>query len=121
MEEQIYKRQILKLSVAKRVIDEQQVDRHYKQNDLGQLYTENIVQQNVTSPEKCLPKDEVLAELLEKHPDVIFRYQDHESLLMNKTDDILTQVEREKAWTEYELEAKKKTNEMQRYRNLFRK
>ena len=38
MEEKIYERQIAKLSLSERVVDERNVDRHYSANDLAELY-----------------------------------------------------------------------------------
>lgn len=34
----VYERQVVKQSISKRVIDEQQIDRHYTQNDIMELY-----------------------------------------------------------------------------------
>ena len=39
MEEKIYERQVNKLSVSCRVVDEQQTVRHYSQREISQLYT----------------------------------------------------------------------------------
>lgn len=107
MEEQICKRQVTKLAVAKRVVDEQQVHRHFTQNDLVQLYTENIDPQNITPLEDSMTEDEVLRKLIPKHNDIILRFHDHDTFLENKTGEELTQAERERAWTEYELYKKK--------------
>lgn len=38
MEMKLYERQVTKQAISKRVIDEQQIDRHYNQTDLAELY-----------------------------------------------------------------------------------
>ena len=52
------------------------------------------------------PKDKLLAELILKHKELIWKIHDHDSLLENQTDEHLTEEERKAAWKEYEDEKK---------------
>lgn len=103
MEEKIYERQVMKQSISKRVIDEQQIDRHYNQNDLQELYRYDL------EPDEerilpLLPKDRLFAELLKKYENLIFKYHEHDTLLENKEEETLNEEERKMAWEEFEQE-----------------
>lgn len=50
-----------------------------------------------------MPHDKLLAELLRKYPESVFKYHEHDSLL-EKEDD-LTEIEKECVWKRYEQEA----------------
>ncbi|KAF2905325.1 hypothetical protein ILUMI_00852 [Ignelater luminosus] len=102
MEMKIYERQVTKQAISKRVIDEQQIDRHYNQNDLSELY--KFEPKPDDQPTPLIPKDVLLAELLQKEKDRIFKYHEHQSLLENKEDEELDEAERKAAWEEYENE-----------------
>ena len=52
------------------------------------------------------PKDKLLAELILKHKELIWKIHDHDSLLENQVDEHLTEEERKAAWKEYEDEKK---------------
>lgn len=83
MEEKIYNRQVSKLSLACRVIDEQQIERHFNSSDLAELYTFD------PNPPKDseilnLPKDRLLAEIFLKYKDLVHNYHEHDSLLENQ-------------------------------------
>lgn len=111
MEEKIYERQIAKLAIAKRVIDEEQIDRHYSANDLQVLYQINLEPEE-PRPTPILPKDRLLAELLNKETSLIYKYHEHDSLLENKYEETLTQAEIDAAWKEFEYEKDAKAKEM---------
>ncbi|KAM8965009.1 transcriptional regulator ATRX-like [Sarcophilus harrisii] len=113
MEEKIYGRQITKQSLSFRVIDQQQVERHFTMNELTELYTFEPNLRNDLSSEKkqkgdipLLPKDTILTELLRIHKEYIVGYHEHNSLLDHKEEEELTEEERKAAWAEYEAEKK---------------
>ena len=97
MEEKIYDRQVTKQSLSARVVDEQQIERHFTMNELAELYTYND-EKNETRPVPKVPKDLLLAELLKKHGSMIWSFHDHDSLLENQVDENLTEEERKAAW-----------------------
>ena len=103
MEEKIYERQVTKQAISKRVIDEQQIDRHYNQNDLQELYKYDLEQDDLRIL-PILPKDRLFAEMLKKYEDYIYKYHEHDSLLENKEEETLNEDERKAAWEEFEAE-----------------
>ncbi|CAG9857643.1 unnamed protein product [Phyllotreta striolata] len=102
MEMKIYERQVTKQAISKRVIDEQQIDRHYNQNDLQELYKCDLEPSDRPTP--LVPKDVMLGEMLQKYANVLYKYHIHQSLLENKTDEGLNEEERKAAWEEFENE-----------------
>ncbi|CAN0345044.1 unnamed protein product [Lampetra fluviatilis] len=111
MEEKIYDRQVTKESLSFRVVDQQQVERHFTMNELSELYTfepERLDEPNKKKkrPTPRLPKDKILAEMLQNNRDQIVEYHEHDSLLDHKEEEALTEEERKAAWTEYEAEKK---------------
>ena len=46
------------------------------------MFLKNLFQ--TSRPVPKVPKDRLLAELLAKHPDMIWKYHDHDSLLENQ-------------------------------------
>lgn len=103
MEQKLYERQVAKQATAKRVIDEQQISRHYNQSDLQELYTYEL---KPSTPREIpiLPKDRLFAELLTVHETLLFKYHEHDSLLENEESENLSPEERKAAWSEYEAE-----------------
>lgn len=105
MEEAIYKRQIAKISMSKRIIDEQQINRQFNRADLIQLYsTENILPKPTFQSNAEVPGDVILAKQLIKHRDSIHDWHCHDSLLQNNEDENLSPEEMQQAWAEFESE-----------------
>ena len=109
MEEKIYDRQVTKQSLSARVVDEQQIERHFTMNELSELYEFNDEPLS-DRPIPAVPEDRLLAELVDKHKDLIWKINNHDSLLENQIDENLTEEERKSAWEEYEQEKKGRIN-----------
>ena len=101
MEEKIYDRQVTKQSLAARVVDEQQIQRHFTMNELSELYKFNDEPLSAR-PVPVVPEDRILAELVDKHKKIIWSINNHDSLLKNQVDEYLTEEERKAAWAEFE-------------------
>ncbi|XP_053180071.1 transcriptional regulator ATRX isoform X1 [Scomber japonicus] len=112
MEEKIYERQVTKQSLSFRVVDQQQIERHFTMNELAELYTFEPDMLDDPSAKKSkkatpvLPKDTFLAELLQSNKEQIACYHEHDSLLDHKEEEALSEEERKAAWAEYEAEKK---------------
>ncbi|XP_044538874.1 transcriptional regulator ATRX-like [Gracilinanus agilis] len=113
MEDKIYERQVTKQSLSFRVIDQQQIERHFTMSELTDLYTfepdlldDPILEKKKKRDTPVLPKDTILAELLQMHKKFIVGYHEHDSLLDHKEEEELTEGERKAAWAEYEAEKK---------------
>ncbi|XP_031175748.2 transcriptional regulator ATRX-like isoform X2 [Sander lucioperca] len=111
MEEKIYDRQVTKQSLSYRVVDQQQIERHFTLFELTELYVfepdllgdPNSKKSKRTTP--VLPKDKVLAQLLQTCKDQIVSFHEHQSLLDHKQEEELSEAERKDAWAEYEAES----------------
>ncbi|XP_041864053.1 transcriptional regulator ATRX-like [Melanotaenia boesemani] len=116
MEEKIYDRQVTKQSLSYRVVDQQQIERHFTLFELTELYTfepdllDDPNSKKSKRPLSLIPKDTFLAQLLETCKDQIVSYHEHESLLDHKQEEELSEAERKDAWAEYEAESNKATH-----------
>ncbi|XP_068572457.1 transcriptional regulator ATRX-like isoform X2 [Cebidichthys violaceus] len=108
MEEKIYDRQVTKQSLSNRVVDQQQIKRHFTFFELTELYTfEPDLLDDPTSKKSkrttsVFPKDKILAQLLQTCKDQIVSFHEHGSLLDHKQEEELSEAERKDAWAEYE-------------------
>jgi len=104
MEEKIYQRQVAKQSLAQRVIDEHQLDRHFTSEELRELYKFEPDLRDNSGDVPVMPEDDVLKQLLLLNRKWITSYHQHDSLLENKLSEGLSEEERKLAWVEYEAE-----------------
>ncbi|XP_037603550.1 transcriptional regulator ATRX-like [Sebastes umbrosus] len=111
MEEKIYDRQVTKQSLSYRVVDQQQIERHFTLHELTELYTfepdllDDPNSKKSRRTTSVLPKDDVLAQLLRNCKDQIVSFHEHESLLDHKQEEELSEAERKDAWAEYKAES----------------
>ncbi|CAF2881288.1 unnamed protein product [Rotaria sp. Silwood2] len=105
MEEKIYKRQITKQAMSQRVVDSKQLDRHYTNDELAQLY--RFEPDNEDDPldkyDADRVKDKILRKLMDDFGDLIVSYREHDSLLIHRDEENLTEEERKQAQHEDEL------------------
>lgn len=59
-------------------------------------------------PTPNVPKDDLLAHLLMKFPEMVYKYHEHDSLLENKGEEELSEQEKNDAWLAYEADVKRK-------------
>lgn len=87
----VYERQVNKESLAARVVDEQQVGRHFSRHDTELLY--KFAPKMLVKPVPLVPKDKLLAEFLREGNEAyqfIVNYHEHDSLLTSRPDENLT-------------------------------
>ncbi|CAF4283378.1 unnamed protein product, partial [Rotaria magnacalcarata] len=93
MEEKIYKRQITKQAMSQRVVDSKQLDRHFTNDELSQLY--QFEPDNQDDPldkyDADRVKDKVLRKLMDQYADLIVSYREHDSLLIHRDEQNLTE------------------------------
>lgn len=98
MEEVVHSRAITKLAIAARVVDEHQISRHFKSDDLQKMYRLDC---DYPPRKHDIPQDKLLTKLLFTQP-MIMKYCKHKSLFQKLPHEELNEAEREKAWKEYE-------------------
>jgi len=103
IEDRVYARQVIKESVAGRVIDEHQIGRHYLNSDLEALYTLTVDDYDSSKPPLyTVPEDTLLANVFMRLKEGIVNCLQHDSLLAHQEDEVLTPEEMALAWTEFQ-------------------
>uniref|UniRef100_A0AAY4EP16 ATP-dependent helicase ATRX n=1 Tax=Denticeps clupeoides TaxID=299321 RepID=A0AAY4EP16_9TELE len=108
MEQKIYERQVAKQSLSFRVLDHQQIQRHFTQSQLSELYCFQpeltCMWTDVVCVWVCVWQDIVLEQLLQTCGQHIAKIHEHDSLLDHHKEEELTEEERQVAWAEYRAE-----------------
>ncbi|XP_060768474.1 transcriptional regulator ATRX-like isoform X2 [Neoarius graeffei] len=108
MEQKIYERQVAKQSLSSRVVDQQQIQRHFTLSQLSDLY--RFQPDSRGKSHTVEPADKVLAMLLKHCGRTIVSFHEHNSLLDHRVEEELSMEERKEAWEEYKLEETKQTH-----------
>lgn len=106
MEEKVYERQVVKRSLSFRVVDEQQILRHFSAADIAELYTFKPVRstgKKKSVPSSAPPGDALLASIINSS-DLVVSFHEPDSLLGHQVAEELTEAERKAAWEEYDKE-----------------
>lgn len=108
MEEKIYQRSVTKQATALRVVDNQQITRHYRAVELQELYKCDFDIED-SPPLPQLPEDNLLSKVLYRCGS-IYKYHDHFGLLKNIPNEELNEQELNAAWDEFIKENEARTN-----------
>lgn len=108
----MYNRQILKQSLANRVVDQQTINRHVNRTDenaniRSSLHPDLELNSAPSLPPMFLiPKDTLLGNLLLPYRHLIVAYTLHDSLLEDHPEEALTEAEQTEAWDAYQRETR---------------
>ncbi|CAG5036176.1 unnamed protein product [Parnassius apollo] len=102
MEQKIYERAVTKQAVACRVVDEQQIDRHYNMDELTELYKLDESGSGVASGVAVGVTDVALLRGARDAP--LYAVHEHDSLLRGSAEQQLPEHERAAAWLQFEQE-----------------
>ncbi|XP_014365796.2 uncharacterized protein LOC106716733 [Papilio machaon] len=102
MEQKIYERSVTKQAVACRVVDSQQIDRHYNMDELTELYKFDETGSSVESGVAAGVTDVALLRVARDAP--LHAVYEHDSLLRDSHDQQLPEHERAAAWKQFEME-----------------
>lgn len=91
MEEKIYNRQVAKLDLAERVVDQQDIDQQFNESDLRELYEDDFGDQ--------LHQNTFFANQLNMN--IVQGYDNSDRLLNNNLDDVLSEDEKRQASDDY--------------------
>ena len=99
MEEKIYDRQVNKESLAARLFDEHQIERHFTSAELDQLYdVKDLNSETGNNTVSCPTDDLLLASVIQEHKSHVWSLHKHDNLLQNKLEEQLSKEDQDRAW-----------------------
>ncbi|XP_064073832.1 uncharacterized protein LOC113396833 isoform X1 [Vanessa tameamea] len=106
MEQKIYERSVTKQAVACRVVDEQQIDRHYNMSDLSELYNLDEAGAGVSAGLAAGVRDAALLRVARADAAgaALHAVHEHDSLLRGSGESGLPEDERAAAWMQFQQE-----------------
>ncbi|XP_046970373.1 uncharacterized protein LOC124537542 [Vanessa cardui] len=106
MEQKIYERSVTKQAVACRVVDEQQIDRHYNMSDLSELYKLDEEGAGVSAGLAAGVRDAALLRVARADAAgaALHAVHEHDSLLRGSGESGLPEDERAAAWMQFQQE-----------------
>ncbi|XP_068620687.1 uncharacterized protein [Battus philenor] len=115
MEQKIYERSVTKQAVSCRVVDEQQIDRHYSMDELAELYKFDETGDGVDVGVAVGVTDVALLRAARDAP--LHAVHEHDSLLRDSAEQQLPEDERAAAWRQFEQEqADKQRENLEKYK-----
>ncbi|CAG9564174.1 unnamed protein product [Danaus chrysippus] len=104
MEQKIYERSVTKQAVACRVVDEQQIERHYNMAELSELYRLDEDGSGVCAGLAAGVRDAALLRVAAQGGAALHAVHEHDSLLRGSSDSVLPEHERNAAWMQFQQE-----------------
>ncbi|KAH9633214.1 hypothetical protein HF086_017769 [Spodoptera exigua] len=104
MEQKIYERSVTKQAVACRVVDEQQIDRHYNSTELTELYTYDEAGACVAGGVAAGVRDVALLRVARDAVCAVHAVHEHDSLLRGEHEQALPEHERNAVWMQFQQE-----------------
>ncbi|XP_061384127.1 uncharacterized protein LOC116771955 isoform X2 [Danaus plexippus] len=104
MEQKIYERSVTKQAVACRVVDEQQIERHYNMAELSELYRLDEDGSGVCAGLAAGVRDPALLRVAALGGESLHAVHEHDSLLRGSSESVLPEHERNAAWMQFQQE-----------------
>lgn len=118
MEEKVYERQVVKRSLSYRVVDEQQIPRHFTAADVSDLYTFKPDTTKRKVPDSAPPSDALLASIINS-TNLIVSFHEPDTLLDHQVSEELSEADRKAAWEEYNVDNGKTKKVSQSFTGVF--